>query len=108
MKYRTETPMNSEYIHPLERTMFRDIIGDTPEARILDFLLLHPNTSHTVAKIVEGTDINFRTARKRIENLEKIGMVKVEYEDRKSKFYLINMDHLLGEFEKIADFWKKY
>ncbi|UCF07892.1 MAG: hypothetical protein JSW28_09675 [Thermoplasmata archaeon] len=88
--------------------MFKDIIGDTPEARIIDFLLLHPQTSHTLAKIVEGTNLNYRTTRKRIENLRDIGIVAVDYEDKKSRYYLINMDHLLSEFEKIGDFWKKY
>jgi predicted transcriptional regulator len=100
--------MNPEIILNSERAMFRDIVGDTPEARIIDFLLLHPNTSHTLAKVVEGTDLNFRTAKRRMENLEALGIVKIDYEDKKSKFYMIDMDHLLGEFEKIGDFWKKY
>jgi hypothetical protein len=103
----TETPMNSEIIQHQDRAMFRDIVGDTPEARIIDFLLLHPNTSHTLAKVVEGTDLNFRTAKMRMENLETLEIVKIDYEDKKSKFYMIDMDHLLGEFEKIGGFWRK-
>jgi len=99
--------MNSEIIQLSERAMFRDIVGDTPEARIIDFLLLHPNTSHTLAKIVDGTDLNFRTAKKRVKVLENLGIVKVDYEDKKSKFYMIDMDHLLSEFEKIGGFWRK-
>ena len=100
--------MNYEIIQFWEKAMFKDIVGDTPEARIIDFLLLHPNTSHTLAKVVEGTELNFRTAKRRMENLEVLGIVKINYEDKKSKFYAIDMDRLLREFEKIGDFWKKY
>ena len=88
--------------------MFRDVIGDTPESRILDFLLLYPHTGHTLAKIVKGTNLNFRTARKRVENLVEIGVVDVMHKDMKSRYYIINMDYLISEFEKIAELWKRY
>lgn len=88
--------------------MFKDLLGDIPESRILDFLLLHPHTGHTLAKIIEGTNLNFRTARKRIENLVNIGLVEIAHEDRKSRYYIINLEHLIGEFEKMADLWRKY
>jgi predicted transcriptional regulator len=91
-----------------ERWMFKDIIGDIPVSRILDFLLLHPHTSHTLAKIVEGTNLNFRTTRKRIENLVNIGIVEVAHEDGKSRYYIINLEYLIGEFEKMGDLWRKY
>jgi predicted transcriptional regulator len=87
--------------------MFKDIVGDTPEARILDFLLLHPHTSHTLAKIIEGTSLNFRTAQKRIDELIDCGAVEIDHEDKKSRYYIINMDHMIPEFEKIADLWRK-
>lgn len=88
--------------------MFRDVIGDTPESRILDFLLLHPHTGHTLAKVIKGTNLNFRTARKRMENLVKTGVVEVMHKDMKSRYYIINIDHLVGEFEKIGDIWKRF
>lgn len=88
--------------------MFKDVIGDTPESRILDFLLLHPHTGHTLAKIIDGTNLNFRTARKRIENLANVGAVAVVHEDKKSRYYIINTEHLLNEFEKITGLWRKY
>lgn len=87
--------------------MFKDIVGDTPEARILDFLLLHPHTSHTLAKVIEGTNLNFRTAQKRIEDLVDCRAVSVDHEDKKSKYYTINMGSLISEFEKITDLWRK-
>ncbi len=82
--------------------MFKDIVGDTPEARILDFLLLHPHTSHNLSKIIEGTNLNFRTAQKKMENLIECGAVEVVHEDKKSKYYIIKMERLVAEFEKIA------
>ena len=88
--------------------MFKDVIGDTSESRILDFLLLHPHTGHTLAKIIEGTNLNFRTARKRIENLVNIGAVGIVHENKKSRYYIIDTEHLVTEFEKIADIWRKY
>ena len=88
--------------------MFKNIMGDIPESRILDFLLLRPHTSHTIAKIVEGTKLNFRTAKKRMDYLVGIGIVEVAHEDKKSKYYVINMDRLVGEIEKMADLWRKY
>ncbi|UCE72905.1 MAG: hypothetical protein JSV56_07665 [Methanomassiliicoccales archaeon] len=88
--------------------MFKDIIGDSPESRILDFLLLHPHTGHTLAKIIEGTDLNFRTAQKRLESLVSAGAVEVVHEDKRSRYYVINMERLVGEFEKIADLWRKF
>lgn len=88
--------------------MFKDVIGDNPESRILDFLLLYPHTGHTLAKIVKGTNLNYRTARKKIENLVKIGVVEVMHKDMKSRYYIINTDHLVSEFGKIADLWKRF
>jgi predicted transcriptional regulator len=88
--------------------MFKNIIGDTPESRILDFLLLHPHTGHTLANIIEGTNLNFRTARKRMEDLVKIGVVEVVHEDRKSRFYMINTDSIISEFEKMMELWRKF
>jgi predicted transcriptional regulator len=88
--------------------MFKDILGDTPESRILDFLLLHPHTSHTLSKIIEGTNLNFRTAQKRIENLVECGAIEVDHEDKKSRYYMIKMERLILEFEKIADVWKQF
>jgi predicted transcriptional regulator len=88
--------------------MFKDLLGDIPESRILDFLLLHPHTSHTLAKIIEGTKLNFRTAKKKMENLVKVGAVEVVHEDGKSRFYIINTEHLVSEFERISDLWRKY
>jgi predicted transcriptional regulator len=91
-----------------EIIMFKDVIGDIPESRILDFLLLHPHTGHTLAKIIDGTSLNFRTAQRRIENLVNLGVVEVTHEDRKSRYYIINTEHLLNEFEKISELWRKY
>jgi predicted transcriptional regulator len=88
--------------------MFKNIIGDTPESRILDFLLLHPHTSHTMAKIIEGTSLNFRTAQKRIDNLVECDAIKVIHKDKRSKYYIINMENLIREFEKIGDLWRKF
>ena len=88
--------------------MFKDIVGDIPESRILDFLLLRPHTSHILAKIVEGANLNFRTTKKRIENLVNIGIVEVAHEDKKSRFYIINLEYLITEFEKMADLWRKF
>ncbi|MEE9151144.1 MAG: hypothetical protein V3U20_04835 [Thermoplasmata archaeon] len=88
--------------------MFKDVLGDIPESKILDFLLLHPHTGHTMAKIIEGTNLNFRTAKKRVENLVNIGVVTVAHEDGKSRYYIINLEHLTGEFEKMSELWRKY
>ncbi len=88
--------------------MFKDVVGDTPESRILDYLLLHPHTGHTMAKIIEGTELNFRTAFKRIENLCNLGVVEVVHEDKKSRFYIINTERLVNEFEKMSDLWRRF
>ena len=88
--------------------MFKNIIGDTPESRILDFLLLHPHTGHTLANIIEGTNLNFRTARKRMDELVTMGIVKVVHEDRKSRYYMIETDSIINEFKKMMDLWRKF
>ena len=88
--------------------MFKDVVGDIPESRILDYLLLHPHTGHTMAKFIEGTDLNFRTAFKRIENLVDLGVVEVVHEDKKSRYYIINTERLVNEFEKMSDLWRRF
>lgn len=88
--------------------MFKDLVGDIPESRILDFLLLRPHTGHTLAKIIEGTNLNFRTAQKKMQNLVDIKVVKISHEDKKSKYYTIDTDHLKKEVDKMIEFWRKY
>jgi predicted transcriptional regulator len=88
--------------------MFKDLVGDIPESRILDFLLLRPHTGHTLAKIIEATDLNFRTAQKKIQNLVDLGVVSISHEDKKSKFYIINTEQILHEIKRMTELWGKY
>lgn len=100
--------MNIKFIQDPGIDMFKDVIGDIPESRILDYLLLHPHTGHTISKIIDGTSLNFRTAQKRMENLVNLGVVDIVHEDKKSRFYIINTEHLVNEFEKISELWRRF
>ena len=85
--------------------VFNEIIGDTPESRILDFLLLNPHQSYSLATIMRATKLNFRTTRKRMDVLVGLEIVKIGYSDGKSNYFQINIPHLVEELTNISDNW---
>jgi len=49
--------------------MFKDIFGDSPWTRILDFLADHPDSEYSITELVENSEISRPTLYKVMENL---------------------------------------
>ena len=85
--------------------MFTELLGEVPEAKILDYLLLHPHMSHTVTNITRGTELNFRTARRKLSTLVALGAVD-SMEEGARNFYRINQTMILRELKKLDRLWR--
>ena len=84
--------------------MFVELLGEVPEAKILDYLLLHPHLGHTLTNITEGAELNFRTTKKKMNMLVALGAVDSS-EDGSRSYFRINHTTLLKEFKKLDRLW---
>jgi DNA-binding transcriptional ArsR family regulator len=73
--------------------MFTTIFGDTPNARILEFLKDHSEFDYTISEIARNSDVSRPTTYKVVDEFVKKGIL---IETRKvgiSSFYKLNVEH---------------
>jgi predicted transcriptional regulator len=75
--------------------MFKDIFGDNPGTRILDFLADHPESEYSITEIVEKSEISRPTVYKIIENLIKIKLISKSRTVGNAPLYKLNTENKL-------------
>ncbi len=71
--------------------MFKDIFGDAPRVRLLDFLADHPDFDYTISQMAEFADIARPTVYKLVAELQSQGMLTFTRSVGDSKFYRLNV-----------------
>lgn len=94
-----------------EPTLFRELFGDTPKIRVLEYLLEGRELDHSIGDIAEGAGINRVTLFRMWNKIEKSGIVVHTRNIGNAKLYKLNMNNhyvriLIDLFDKIinADF----
>ncbi len=96
----------------MENSLIFKIYGNSPNIKMLDFLLSFPKNEFTVRDIIEELGMSKTTFYKYFDGLINIGMVKVNQETTKPKLYSVNLDNPIIQnvrenidflSEKIAD-----
>lgn len=64
--------------------MFKEIFGNNPQSKVIDYLISTPFTEHTKQQIAVGSEISIPTLNKFIDNLVDIGIITF----KNSKFSL--------------------
>ena len=97
-----------------EPTVFRELLGDTPKIRVLEYLLEGRELDHSIGDIAEGAGINRVTLFRMWDKLEKLKIITHTRNIGNAKLYKLNVENprirFLAElFDKIinAGFKKK-
>ncbi|MBS3133121.1 hypothetical protein J4470_03255 [Candidatus Woesearchaeota archaeon] len=99
-----------------ETTSFRDLLGDTPKIRVLEYLLEGRELDHSLSDIAEGAGINRITLFRMWNGLEKVKAVIHTRDIGNAKLFKLNLqnssikkltemfDKIINEdFKKLAD-----
>ncbi|MBS3155606.1 hypothetical protein J4413_00025 [Candidatus Woesearchaeota archaeon] len=96
-----------------EPTLFREIFGDTPKIRVLEYLIEGRELDHSIGDIAEGAGINRVTLFRMWGSIEKSKLIIHTRDIGNAKLYKLNMSNpyvlvLIEMFDKIinAEFQK--
>lgn len=84
--------------------MFKEIFGNSPQTKILDFLADHPNYDYNVSDISKKSDVSRPTVYKIIEILLKKKLIIKTRESGNSSLYKLNMENKLVQVILKFDF----
>ena len=70
--------------------MLLECLGDSPEMRIIDFLIENRLFDYSKKQMIEGTQMGKATFYPHFENLERHGIAKITRKFGKAKLYKLN------------------
>lgn len=73
--------------------MFRDIFGNSPQAKILDFLGSHPRYDYNISDLAEYAEVSRPTLYGTLPKLLKMGILMQTRKVGKSNMYKLNIDN---------------
>ena len=91
-----------------EKTLFRELFGDTPKIRVLEYLLEGRELDHSIGDIAEGAGINRVTLFRMWDEIEKSSIIVHTRNIGNAKLYKLNMSNpyvkiLVTLFDKIIN-----
>ena len=84
--------------------MFKDIFGNSPQTKILDFLADHPNYDYNISDISKNSEVSRPTVYKIVEILLKKKLIIKTRESGNSSLYKLNMENKLVQVILKFDF----
>ena len=75
--------------------MFKNIFGNSPQTKILDFLADHPNYDYSISDIAKQSDVSRPTAYKVLDILLKRKLLIKTREMGNSSLYKLNLENKL-------------
>ena len=91
-----------------EKTLFRDLFGDTPKIRVLEYLLEGRELDHSIGDIAEGAGINRVTLFRMRDEIEKSKIIVHTRNIGNAKLYKLDINNpyvkiLINLFDKIIN-----
>ena len=88
--------------------MFRELFGDTPKIRVLEYLLEGRELDHSIGDIAEGSGINRVTLFRMWDEIKKSKIIVHTRNIGNAKLYKLNIDNpyvkiLIDLFDKIIN-----
>ncbi|MFH1637014.1 MAG: HTH domain-containing protein [Candidatus Woesearchaeota archaeon] len=77
------------------KTLFRAYVGDSPTARIIEFLIEGDGLDYSMADMASNINVSWRTVHRLIPELEKIGLVIHTRRIGKAKLYSLNKENIV-------------
>ena len=84
--------------------MFKDIFGDSPQTKILDFLADHPNYDYNVSDIAKQSEVSRPTVYKVLDLLQEKKLIIKTRESGNSSLYKLNLKNGLVRLMLKFDF----
>ena len=84
--------------------MFKDIFGNSPQTKILDFLADHPDYDYSISEIAKKSQVSRPTVYKIKDILLKKGLIIQTREQGGSPLYKLNIDNKLVQIILKFDF----
>jgi len=84
--------------------MFKDIFGDSPQTKILDFLADHPDYDYSISEIAKHSQVSRPTVYKIKDILLKKELIIHTREQGNSPLYKLNIDNKLVQVILKFDF----
>ena len=84
--------------------MFKDIFGDNPQTKILDFLADHPNYDYNISEIAKQSEVSRPTVYKVLDLLQKRKLIIKTRETGNSSLYKLNLKNNLIQLMLKFDF----
>ena len=84
--------------------MFKEIFGDSPQTKILDFLSDHPDYDYSISEIAKQAQVSRPTVYKIKDILIKKGLIIQTREQGNSLLYKLNIDNKLVQIILKFDF----
>ncbi len=84
-------------------TVFIDYLGDTPRARLLDFLGDHPTSDYNITELAAKGGMTRQTAYSVLDEIVPLRMVLYTRDVGQSKMFQLNMDHPIVQSVLQAD-----
>ncbi len=88
-----------------EPTIFRELLGDTPKIRVLEYLLEGRELDHSIGDIAEGAGINRVTLFRLWPEIEKLKLVVHTRNIGNAKLFKLNMKN--PNVKSIAELFDK-
>ncbi len=88
-----------------ERTVFRELLGDTPKIRVLEYLLEGRELDHSIGDIADGAGINRVTLFRMWPEVEKANIVVHTRNIGNAKLFKLNMKN--PSIVKLAELFDK-
>ncbi len=74
----------------IDKSLLIECLGDSPEIRIIDFLIENRLFDYSKKQIIDGTQMGKATFYAHFENLERLGIVKITRKFGKAKLYKLD------------------
>lgn len=84
--------------------MFKDIFGESPQTKILDFLADYPNYDYSISEIAKNSDVSRPTVYKVIEILLEKKLIIKTREQGNSPLFKLNQENKLVQLILQFDF----
>lgn len=75
------------------KSLFLQYLGDTPQLRVLDFLIDNQMFDYPMTEIARGSNVSYNSIKMFFANWIKIGIVIKTRRIGKSDYYQLNLEH---------------
>ena len=78
----------------MNKSLFLEQLGDTPQLRVLDFLIDNHFFDFPITAIAKGSFVSYNSLRKFFPSMINSGVVAITRRIGKSDYYRLNINHL--------------